>query len=226
MKTHKFTIAAAVSLFLLAALCLAVFAACMFNIAVIACGSRGYVAFDEAANGGYDCILVLGAKVNADGTLSQYLQARVDAAAQLYFAGAAPVILVSGDHMADNYDEPNAMKAALVAYGISPDVIFTDHAGFNTYDTMYRAKEIFCVERPLVVTQEFHMSRSLYIANALGMQAQGVCCDNIPVMTKVPYELRETAARAKYFLSAIFKPGPTYLGEKIPIWGEASASDG
>ena len=70
------------------------------------------------------------------------------------------------------------------------------------------------------------MSRSLYIANALGMQAQGVCCDNIPVMTKVPYELRETAARAKYFLSAIFKPEPTYLGEKIPIWGEASASDG
>ena len=227
MKSRKLSFISAAALFLAAALCLAVFAACIFNIAVIACGSKGYVAFDEAANGGYDCILVLGAKVNADGTLSQYLQARVDAAAQLYFAGAAPRILVSGDHMADNYDEPDAMKAALVAYGISPDAVFTDHAGFNTYDTMYRAKEIFCVERPLVVTQEFHMSRSLFIARALGLDAYGVTCDDGAVIrTNLHYELRETAARVKYTFDAIFKPDPTYLGDAIPIWGDASASNG
>ncbi|MBR0232366.1 MAG: YdcF family protein [Clostridia bacterium] len=223
---NKKQIIAAAALFVCAALCLAVFAACVFNIAVIQGAKGGFVSFEEASGGGYDCILVLGAKVNADGTLSQYLQSRVDAAAQLYYAGAAPKILVSGDHMSDDYDEPNAMKAALVAYGIPAEVIFTDHAGFNTYDTMYRAKEIFCVGKALVVTQDFHMSRSLYIAKALGLEAKGVCCDNIPVMTKRAYELRETAARAKYFLSAIFKPKPTYLGEKIPISGDASASDG
>ena len=226
MKPNKTVIIKACVLFVCAAAFFAVFAACVFNVAVISGAKGDFVTFDEASQGGYDCIIVLGAKVYDDGRLSQYLQARVDAAAQLYFAGAAPKILVSGDHMAADYDEPNAMKAVLVSYGIDPADIFTDHAGFDTYSTMYRAKAVFCAERVLVVTQDFHMSRSLYIANALGLEAKGVTCDNIPVMTKRSYELRETAARAKYFFSAIFKPKPRFLGDKIPIWGDASASDG
>ena len=85
-----------------------------------------------------DCIIVLGASVYADGTLSPILQSRVDAAIQLYKRGVAPVIVMSGDGREANYNEPSAMKEYAVSCGVSADDVFCDPGGYNTYDTMWR----------------------------------------------------------------------------------------
>jgi vancomycin permeability regulator SanA len=118
------------------------------------------------------------------------------------------------------------MKAYMTEKGIPESVVFTDHAGFDTYDTMYRARDIFKAKRVLIVTQDFHISRAVYIARSLGLEAYGYACDGNNTFAGFRNETRETAARAKYVLNSIFKPEPKYLGEEIPIWGDASASNG
>lgn len=173
-----------------------------------------------------DCIIVLGAKVREDGSLSSVLQDRVDMGAELYLNGASERILVSGDHSKPNYDEANAMKKSLVNMGIPADDIFTDHAGLDTYDTMYRARDVFCAKKVIIVTQDFHIDRAVFIARSLGLDAYGVISDSENRYFNIKTEIREYFARTKYAFSALFKPKPTYLGEAIPIWGEASASNG
>ena len=121
--------------------------------------------------------IVPGALVNDDGTMSAMLQARVDQAAALWDAGKVDRILVSGDHHSWSYDEPDTMRKSLVAQGVPPRVIFEDHAGFDTWSTVVRAREIFGVDSAVIVTQGFHMPRALYEADAAGLEATGLTAD-------------------------------------------------
>ena len=204
-----------------------ILAVAVCNIIVIASASKYIVDFDSAVTlGDIDCIIVLGAGVKEDGTLSNILHERVFCGANLYLSGASERLLLSGDHSRKDYNEVGAMKEYMVSRGIDKNVVFTDHAGFDTYDTAYRAKEIFKAERVLIVTQDFHISRAVFIARSVGLDAYGVECDTGELGNNIFDDLREIAARTKYVLDAVFKPEPEYLGEAIPIWGEASLTDG
>lgn len=197
------------------------------NIIVVATADDYILSFERAAEiEGVDCIIVLGAGLRADGSMSPMLSERVAAGAELYFAGASDRILVSGDHSRVDYNEVGAMKDYMTSVGIDPSVVFTDHAGLDTYDTMYRARDIFKAKRVLIVTQEFHLSRAVYIARSLGLEAFGYACDPEDRFSGLGNLIRESAARTKYVFDSIIEPQPKYLGEEIPIWGNSSASDG
>jgi len=124
-----------------------------------------------------DAVLVLGAKVKADGEMSPMLKERVDYGIEIYRRGLAKKIIMSGDHSREDYDEVNTMKNYAVEQGVPSEDIFMDHAGFSTYESMYRAKEIFQTERVIVVTQKYHLYRAVYDARAFSMEAAGVACD-------------------------------------------------
>ena len=166
----------------------------------------------------YDCIIVLGAGLKADGTPSNMLEDRLRRASEVYFDGASDKILVTGDNGRIEYNETIAMKKHLVnVLGVPEEDVVCDYAGFSTYDSMYRARDVFCVNSALVVTQRYHLYRALYIAQALGIDAVGTECDYHTYVGQKLRELRECAARSKDFFSTIIKPEPKFLGEKIPI---------
>ena len=166
-----------------------------------------------------DCILVLGCKVGADGTLSHMLEDRLRQGVALYDLGAAPKLLMSGDHGTTQYDEVDAMKHYAVDAGISSQDVFMDHAGFSTYESVYRAKEVFEVRRVIIVTQEYHLYRALMVARQMGLEAYGVAVDYRTYAGQTSRDIREILARVKDFGMTIFWPEPTYLGDVIPISG-------
>lgn len=169
--------------------------------------------------GDIDCILVLGCHVN-----SQYLADRLTTAFGLYDMGASPKLLMTGDHGREVYDEVNFMLDKAEEHGIERKDVFTDHAGFSTYESIYRAKEIFGAERIIIVTQEYHLYRSLYIAEKLGIEAYGVSASLHGYGSQDYQNMRESLARMKDFFYALVKPEPTFLGESIPISGDAYPS--
>ena len=166
-----------------------------------------------------DCIIVLGCHVKSDGVPGRMLTDRLDMGIALYKAGVAPKLLMSGDHGTKEYNEVGSMKRYAEEAGVPSEDIFMDHAGFSTYETVYRAKEIFGAERILIVTQEYHLYRALYVAEALGLEAWGVAADYRSYSGQFSRDVREVLARVKDFGMSIFKPEPTYLGETIPISG-------
>ena len=168
---------------------------------------------------GVDCVVVLGCFVHENGAPSHMLEDRLKRGVALYELGAAPKLLMSGDHGTEGYDEVDAMKHYAVDRGIPSEDVFMDHAGFSTYETMYRAKEVFAAEKIIIVTQEYHLYRSLYIAEALGLEAYGVDADYRQYVGQVKRDAREILARVKDFFMVIIQPKPTYLGEVIPISG-------
>lgn len=174
---------------------------------------------------GVDCIIVLGCQVHDDGTPSDMLRDRLDRAVELYKNGAAPKIIMSGDHGRKNYDEVNTMKKYAVDAGVPDEDVFMDHAGFSTYETVYRARDIFCVKKAIIVTQEYHLYRALYIADKLGIEAYGVGSDYHLYVGQFNREIREILARNKDFFKTIFKPEPTFLGETIPISGDGNLTN-
>ncbi len=169
-----------------------------------------------------DCIIVLGCQVRADGTPSDMLRDRLTRGIELYEAGAAPKILMSGDHGREEYDEVGTMKAFAVETGIPSSDVFMDHAGFSTYESIYRAKEIFQADKIVIVTQEYHLYRALYIADSLDIEAYGVHCDYRSYSGQVVRDVREILARVKDFANTIIKPKPTYLGDAIPVSGDGN----
>lgn len=174
-----------------------------------------------------DCIIVLGCRVWSDNTPSAMLSDRLKRGVELYKAGAAPKLLMSGDHGREDYDEVNVMRKYAEEEGVDSKDIFTDHAGFSTYETMYRAKEIFKAKKVIIVTQSYHLYRAVYDAEKLGLEAVGVVSYERDYDNKQPYrDVREIAARCKDFIYCIFKPKPTYLGEVIPINGDGEMSRG
>lgn len=166
-----------------------------------------------------DCIVVLGCQVRDDGSPSHMLEDRLKRGVALYDLGAAPKLLMSGDHGTKEYDEVDAMKQYAVDAGVASVDVFMDHAGFSTYETVYRAKEIFGADKILIVTQEYHLYRALYIADALEIEAYGVASDYREYSGQTGRDIREVLARIKDFAMSIFQPEPTYLGETIPITG-------
>ena len=175
-------------------------------------------------NGNYDAILVLGAGLR-NGKPSPVLKDRLDTAYELYEDGYSKKIIVSGDHGKKYYDEVNVMKNYLLDKGVESNDIFMDHAGFSTYDSVYRAKEIFLTNNIIIVTQQFHLYRSLYIANKLGLDAIGVSSTLRNYSGSVKFELREILARDKDFVKVMFKPEPTYLGDTIPVFGDGNVTN-
>lgn len=174
---------------------------------------------------GVDCILVLGCLVKDNGSPSDMLADRLNRGIELYRQGAAPKLLMSGDHGSEDYDEVNAMKSIAMIAGIPSRDIFMDHAGFSTYESVYRAKEIFGADKIIIVTQEYHLYRALYIAQQLGIEAYGVDADLRPYWGQTRRDVREILARCKDFVLAIQKPAPTYLGEAIPISGDGDVTN-
>ena len=172
-----------------------------------------------------DCILVLGCGVYADGTPTAMLHDRLRRSVELYDLGAAPKLLMTGDHGREGYDEVDAMKTFAVDAGIASENVFMDHAGFSTYESMYRAKEIFRAKKIIIVTQEYHLYRAIYIAESLGMEAYGVSSDYRSYGGQLRYDIREVLARVKDFGMSIIHPEPTYLGEAIPISGDGNLTN-
>lgn len=172
-----------------------------------------------------DCILVLGCRVDENGNPSDMLKDRLDRAIELYKQGAAPKLLMSGDHGRENYDEVNVMKNYAVSAGVPPEDVFMDHAGFSTYESLYRAREVFCADSVIVVTQKYHLYRALYIADKLGVDACGAAGDYHMYRGTVYNECREILARNKDFFKTIIKPEPTFLGEKIPVSGDGNLTN-
>lgn len=164
-----------------------------------------------------DAILVLGAQVKPDGNPSLMLKERLNTGIQLYKEGAADRIIMSGDHRRDDYDEVNAMKSYAIDQGVPSECIFMDHAGFSTYDSMYRAKEIFQAKSLVVVTQEYHLYRALYDAMAFDLDVQGVPCDTAVYKGDTYRKSREVLARLKDVGFTLVKPEPALLGETISL---------
>ena len=201
-------------------------ALCINGYVVLSTKGKILTADDAAGLGDVDCILVLGCGVYADGTPSAMLTDRLKQSIALYNAGAAPKILMSGDHGQANYDEVNTMKQYAIDAGVPSSDIFMDHAGFSTYESIYRAKDIFGAKKIIIVTQRYHLHRALHIANAFGLEAYGVSADLRSYRGQTYRDIREILARNKDFITAIFKPKPTYLGETIPIFGDGNLTNG
>ena len=176
-----------------------------------------------------DCIIVLGCKVQSDGTPSHMLNDRLEVGVDVYYGlaeqGNGTKLLMSGDHGTKEYNEVYAMKQFAIAEGVESSEIFMDHAGFSTYESIYRAKEIFGAERVIIVTQEYHLYRALHIADALGVEAYGVSADLRTYAGQLKFSAREILARNKDFLTAIIKPEPTYLGDLISLDGSGDVTN-
>ena len=173
-----------------------------------------------------DAVMVLGAKVYSNGKPSPLLRDRLDYGYEIYTQGKVKKILLSGDHGQTEYDEVNVMRDYLLERGVPREDIFMDHAGFNTYDSMYRAKAIFGIGSLLVSTQDFHMARSVYIARKLGIDAYGYPCEDKPIYAMGKMKLRESLARVKAVFDVTVKRNPQYLGDAIPISGDGILTEG
>ncbi len=172
-----------------------------------------------------DCILVLGAGLTPDGGPSRVLTERLEKGIELYRAGVSDRLLMSGDHGREGYNEVKAMKKYAIDAGIPADRIFMDHAGFSTYESIYRARDVFQVKKMVVVTQQYHTYRALYIADKLGVEACGVPAVMPVYRGSWMLEVREKVARAKEFFNVMIQPKPTYLGDVIPISGSGDETD-
>ena len=173
----------------------------------------------------FDCIMVLGCQVKEGGEPSHMLRDRLQRGVETYQYGISEKLLMSGDHGRTDYNEVETMKQYAIDEGVESENIFMDHAGFSTYESIYRAKEVFGVEKMVIITQEYHLHRALYIAEKLGIEAYGVASDYHIYAGQFMRDLREILARAKDFVTTIVKPEPTYLGDFIDIHGDGNVTN-
>ena len=197
------------------------------NVIILSSTKNSIVTIPEAATlEDIDCILVLGCGLRKDGSPSDMLTDRLLVGIELYQAGVSKKLLMSGDHGQADYDEVGAMKAFALTKDIPPADIFMDHAGFSTYESIYRARDIFGADRIIIVTQSYHLPRALYIAKSLGIEAYGVSADLRSYRGQIVRDARELLARAKDFAYATAKPLPTYLGEPVSLDGDGNVTNG
>lgn len=188
------------------------------NIKVLSASS--YIADCNKDISHYPVAIVLGAGVLDSYKASDIYADRLQTATDLYKKGVVDKILVSGDHGRIEYDEVNTGKKYLLDQGVLASDIFLDHAGFDTYSSIYRAKNIFSIREALIVTQDFHLTRALYISKNLGLQALG-CSADVETYKDISYlKKREILARVKAWLSVSFGASPKYLGEIFDISGD------
>ena len=204
----------------------AVLASILINAGMIL-AARRHVYTDLNAIPQHTAILVLGSQIRGQ-KLSPVLQDRVDSGITLMEQNKGEKLLLSGDHGQRYYDEVNAMRLYVLANApaIMEEDIFMDHAGFNTWDSMYRARDVFEVKDLIIVTQQFHISRAVCMARSLGLDAvgYGVNQDRFKGPSLRGWQFREYFARIKAFFSIMVKPKPRYLGDKIPILGDGRAT--
>lgn len=195
------------------------------NFIVIKKTESNIVTLEEAAelSDAY-CAVILGAGVR-EGKPTPMLRDRLLVGIDLYKSGAVKKLIMSGDHGSTDYDEVNIMKSFAVDRGVPDEDIFMDHAGFSTYETIYRASEIFEADNIIIVSQKYHLYRALYIAEKLGIKSVGVSADLDTYRGQIKRDLREILARDKDFFKCIFKPKPTYLGDKIPVSGDGNLTN-
>ena len=170
---------------------------------VLKTDARIFVPEDFQKNSDFDCILVLGAGVRG-GKPSDMLRDRLDTAIELYFDGTATKLLLSGDHQSEDYDEVGVMSAYAIENGVPEADILLDHLGLSTYESVIRSKDVFGIGSMVIVTQEYHLPRALYIAEQLEIDAVGVCADTRSYKSELYRNVREYAARTKDFFKCIF----------------------
>ncbi|MDD3646764.1 MAG: ElyC/SanA/YdcF family protein [Candidatus Gracilibacteria bacterium] len=161
--------------------------------------------------------LILGASIKPNKEPSDILKDRLNVAIEAYNAGKIQNIIVSGDNSQVNYNEPQAMENYLVEAGVKKENIYKDYAGFDTYDSIYRAREIFGIDNLVIFTQEFHLKRAVYIASRLGIDAIGVKTDLHKYVAINYYELREIFSRIKAFVEADILKVETKYNKDVKI---------
>lgn len=192
---------------------------CAINVYICVRESFHILTPEEAIEVDADCIIVLGAAVWNGDTPSPMLQDRLDCGISLYEGGAAPKLLMSGDHGTLYYNEVGAMLQYAMDKGVPAEDIFLDHAGFSTYESLYRAKYIYGAEKVIICTQTYHLYRAMYVGDMLGMEVYGVPSETRDYAGQMYYNAREFAARIKDFGYCIFWPEPTHLGDPIDLNG-------
>lgn len=195
------------------------------NAAAILTTQDDIVDQQAAASFDADAIIVLGASVYPDGTPSGILQDRLDDGIALYFAGAAPKIIMSGDNGTESYNECWAMKQYAISQGVPSEDVFCDHAGFSTYETMYRARHVFGADRVVIATQTYHLYRAVYDAQGVGMEAIGVPSDYGEYVNQSWYDIREVFARTKDFFQVLFSVPSTFVGDPISLDQSGDVTD-
>lgn len=197
-----------------------------FSIFVKETTKRQILTADQAAAHPADAILVFGCGVYADGSPTPMLEERVKKGVELYRKGAAPKILLSGDHGQKHYDEVHAMKELTLSLGVPEEDIFLDHAGFDSWSSLRRAKEIFGAKSLVLVSQRYHLYRCLYLSKALELEAVGTAADLRRHSNQAARDLREVLATGKAFFTAVFKPLPEIMGTAIDLKGDGRSSWG
>lgn len=211
-----------VKVFLTAAAVL-IAAALLINFYIVRKTKSGILKAEDLKTDNADCILILGAGVR-NGKPTPMLRDRLLTGIELYEKGAAKKIIMSGDHGSSDYDEVNTMRLFAVEKGVPEEDIFMDHAGFSTYDSVYRAKKVFEANNIIIVSQKYHLYRALYISEKLGVKACGVSANLNKYGGQLKREIREILARDKDFFKCIAKPEPAFLGDKIPVSGDGRAT--
>lgn len=196
------------------------------NVVTVVTAKELIVEPQEAEGFDADAIVVLGASVLADGTPSGILQDRLDDGIALYRAGVAPKLIMSGDNSTVSYNEVKAMKDYAVAQGVPSEDIFCDHAGFSTYESMYRAKHVFGADRIVVATQTYHLYRALYSAQGLGIECLGVPSDYRAYANQLQYDIREIPARTKDFFKTLLHVPSTFVGDPISLDQSGDVTEG
>ena len=199
---------------------------CVNSVVISSVKDRILSVDDASLMNNVDCVLVLGCLVRDNGVPSDMLYDRIRRGVELYDNGASPKLLMSGDHGRVDYNEVKAMKDTAMMLGVPSEDIFMDHAGFDTYDSIYRAKAIFGADKIIIVSQGYHLYRALYIAESLGIEAYGVSSDYHSYFGQTSREIREILARNKDVLSCLFGVKPTYLGESISLNGNGEITEG
>ncbi len=199
----------------------------LINAYMISFSSKYILTQEEYKEMNFDCVLVLGAGVWGDSP-SHMLEERLNKSIEVYNSKCTNRLLMSGDHGQKEYDEVNVMKNFAIEKGAVSNEVFMDHAGFSTYESMYRSRDVFEVESVVIVTQKYHLYRAIYDARKLGLDAYGVEADgqyDYHISVRTYNNFRESLARCKDFIWCIIKPEPTFLGEVIPISASGDLTD-
>lgn len=201
-------------------------ASILLNRVVVDTAGQWFLSEDDAKKlTGVDCVLVLGAGVYANKYPSEMLQDRITQGVRLYQLGVSDRLLMSGDNGEISYNEVLVMKNVAVEDGVPSDRVFEDHAGFSTYESMYRARDVFAAKKIVIVTQSYHLYRAVYIARALGLEAYGVITPPKYYAGQGSREIREILARTKDYVTSIVKPLPKYLGDVISVRGNGDVTN-
>lgn len=224
MKKFKKALSILLSIFIIIII-LTILLTININLNMISFSRKYILTESEAADIDADCITVLGASVKANGTPSNMLEDRIEESIMLYNLGISNKLLMSGDHINDDYDEVNVMKNYAIDNKIPSRNIFMDHAGINTFNSMYRLKNIFEVNKTIIVTQEYHLYRAIYIARKLGIEAYGVKSNPRNYKGQFYRDVREVLARVKDFFIIRFGSKSKYEGETISVFGDGDITN-